>query len=51
VDLRPLDLDVVQESQFDDVHAELGVLDQSKSIDDFFARRHLQQSTVPQPLE
>jgi hypothetical protein len=40
VDLRPLDLDVVEKTQLDDVHAELRVLDGAESIRDLFLGRH-----------
>jgi hypothetical protein len=40
VDLRPLDLDVVEKTQLDDVHAELRVLDGAESIGDLVLGRH-----------
>jgi hypothetical protein len=40
VDLRPLDLDVVEKTQLDDVHAELRILDGAESIGDLFLGRH-----------
>ena len=40
LDLRALDLDVVEQAEVDDVHPELGVLDGPQSLDDVVLRRH-----------
>ena len=44
LDLRPLDLDVVEETELDDVHPELGILDLAERLEDFFLGRHLSSS-------
>src|SRR5262245_23030203 len=40
LDLSVLELDVVHETEIDDVHPELRVLDLAKRLDDFFLRGH-----------
>ena len=40
LDLRPLDLDVVEQPELDDVHPELGILDGVQRLDDLVLRRH-----------
>src|SRR5918999_5270274 len=40
VDVRPVDGDVVEEPELDDVHAELGVFDDPERVDDLLATRH-----------
>ena len=41
LDLRPVHLDVVEEAELDDVHAELRVLDGPQRFEDVFLGRHL----------
>ena len=41
LDLRPVDLDVVEQPEVDDVHPELGILDGAERLDHFVLRRHL----------
>ena len=38
--LGPVDLDVVEEAELDDVHPELGILDGVQRLDDRFLRWH-----------
>src|SRR5207247_3211996 len=40
LDLRAVDLDVVEQPQFDDVHAELGILDPAQRLGDVLFGRH-----------
>ena len=41
LDLGPVDLDVVEQPEVDDVHPELGILDRAERLDHFVLRRHL----------
>src|SRR5581483_899668 len=40
LDVRPVDLDVVEQAELDDVHPELGVLDGAERFEDLFASGH-----------
>src|SRR6202030_3866659 len=49
LDLRPGDLDVVEEPKLDNVHPELRVLDEVECFDDLFSRWHSVSLRTPAP--